>query len=148
MGCICPVSCRWLTLTVLWVVAPTTWPADPGRGGLRSPTTTPEVQAALFRTCLIPMKKIPCKFLQFINQFVDLYFSINAHCIWQLLLSAGVERKKTLFCPRCCENVSLVNTENMRSCGSLQCCVYIYVRVYSGQTDSKGVYFPPVHTNH
>ena len=65
--CICPVSCHQLILTILWVMVPTTWPLGPGRGGLLSPTTALEVPAALFRVYLTPMKKMPCRFLQFVK---------------------------------------------------------------------------------
>ena len=65
--CICPVSCHQLILTMLWVMVPTTWPLGPGRGGLLSPTTALEVPAALFRVYLTPVKKMPCKFLQFVK---------------------------------------------------------------------------------
>ena len=99
-GCICPVSCHWLALTMLWVMVPTTWPVGPGRGGLLSPTTTPEVQAALFRIYLILMKKIPCKFLQFvkvinvltcISQLIHIEFG-NYCC-----LQGGREQKEAIL---------------------------------------------------
>lgn len=38
-----------------------------GRGGLLSPTTALEVQAALCRVYLTPKKKIPCRFLEFVK---------------------------------------------------------------------------------
>lgn len=65
--CICPVSCHQLILTMLWVMVPTTWPLGPGRGGLLSPTTALEVQAALCRVYLTPVKKRPCRFLEFVK---------------------------------------------------------------------------------
>lgn len=37
VGCICPVSCPWLTLTVLWVVAPNHMACSPGRGDFGAP---------------------------------------------------------------------------------------------------------------